>query len=54
MSFFGITALGPPNQFKTALVNALGLNVFTDEEFRASFARLDRDQSGYIDAAEVE
>lgn len=54
MAFFGITALGPPNQFKTALVNALGLNVFTDEEFQASFARLDRDRSGFIEAAEIE
>ena len=24
MSFFGITALGPPNIFKSSLVNALG------------------------------
>jgi Ca2+-binding EF-hand superfamily protein len=54
MAFFGITALGPPNQFKTALVNALGLNVFTDDEFRAAFARLDVDRSGYIEAGEIE
>ena len=54
MAFFGITALGPPNQFKSALVNALGINIFTDEEFRASFLRFDRDNSGYITSEEVE
>jgi Ca2+-binding EF-hand superfamily protein len=54
MSFFGITALGPPNQFKSALVSALGINVFSEEEFKASFKRVDKDQSGYITAGEVE
>jgi len=54
MAFFGITALGPPNQFKSALVNALGLNVFTDEEFLATFKRIDRDGSGFISSEEVE
>lgn len=54
MAFFGITALGPPNQFKSSLVNALGLNVFTDEEFEATFKRIDRDGSGFISAEEVE
>ena len=54
MAFFGITALGPPNQFKSALVNALGLNIFSDEEFKASFRRFDKDNSGYITADEVE
>ena len=54
MSFFGITALGPPNPFQSALVSALGLAVFTEEEFQASFQRLDRDGSGYITADEVE
>lgn len=33
MSFFGITALGAPNNFTAGLVSALGLNVYTDEEF---------------------
>lgn len=54
MSFFGITALGPPNQFQSALVNALGLNVFTEEEFKASFQRCDKDRSGYVTADEIE
>ena len=54
MAFFGITALGPPNQFKSALVNALGINIFSDEEFKASFLRFDKDRSGYISQEEVE
>ena len=54
MSFFGITALGPPNQFKTALINALGITVFTEEEFKASFDRIDKDGSGFITANEIE
>ena len=54
MAFFGITALGPPNQFQSALVNALGINVFSEEEFKASFEKCDRDCSGFITADEVE
>ena len=54
MSFFGITALGPPNQFQSALINALGVSVFTEEEFKASFDRVDRDRSGFITSDEVE
>ena len=33
MTYFGITALGPPNNFQSGLVSALGLNVFSEEEF---------------------
>jgi len=54
MTYFGITALGPPNSFQSGLVNALGINVFTVEEFQASFQRLDRDKSGFIECNEVE
>ena len=54
MSFFGITALGPPNTFQANLVNALGINVFSDEEFTATFHRVDRDGSGTITPDEVE
>ena len=42
MAFFGITALGPPNIFKSSLVNALGIKVYTDDEFEAAFKRVDR------------
>ena len=54
MSFFGITALGPPNGFQAGLVNALGINVFSDEEFESTFHRVDRDGSGAITPDEVE
>ena len=33
MAFFGITALGAPNNFQAGLVSALGLNVFSEAEF---------------------
>jgi len=35
-------------------VNALGLNVFSDEEFKATFKRIDVDNSGFISRDEVE
>ena len=54
MSFFGITALGPPNIFKSSMVNALGLNVYTDEEFETAFQKVDKEGSGCITTAEVE
>jgi len=54
MSFFGITALGPPNTFQANLVNALGINVFSDAEFEATFRRIDKDSSGSITPDEVE
>jgi hypothetical protein len=54
MAFFGITALGPPNVFKSSMINALGIQVYTDEEFEAAFKKVDKDQSGYITQNEVE
>ena len=54
MAFFGITALGPPNIFKSSLINALGITVYTDEEFERAFAKVDRDNSGFITPNEVE
>ena len=54
MSFFGITALGPPNQFKSSLVNALGLNVYSDEEFQEAFRKVDTNNNGFITKDEVE
>jgi|LauGreDrversion4_2_1035121.scaffolds.fasta_scaffold1014313_1 hypothetical protein len=54
MSFFGITALGPPSSFQAGLVSALGINVFSVEEFEATFRRMDKDGSGAITADEVE
>lgn len=53
MSFFGITALGAQNPFQANLVNAIGLNAFTREEFKQAFDRIDSDGSGYIEVNEV-
>ena len=54
MAFFGITALGSPNTFQSNLVSALGINVFSDEEFEKAFKKVDRDGSGAITPDEVE
>ena len=54
MALFGITALGPPNIFKSSLASALGVTVFTNEEFEAAFKKFDKDGSGCIDKSEVE
>ena len=54
MAFFGITSLGPPNNFQTSLVSALGINVFSEEEFLQAFAKVDKDNSGFITPDEVE
>ena len=54
MTFFGITALGPPNPLQAGLCSALGLSVFSDEEFEAAFVKMDRDGSGAITPDEVE
>ena len=45
MAFFGITALGSPNTFQSNLVSALGIAVFSDEEFEAAFMKMDKDGS---------
>ena len=54
MAFFGITALGSPNTFQSNLVSALGINVFSDEEFEEAFIKMDKDGSGTITPDEVE
>ena len=54
MAFFGITALGPPNIFKSSLINALGINVYTDDEFEAAFKRVDRGNADVLTSQDVE
>jgi EF-hand domain pair len=54
MAFFGITSLGPQNPFKSSLIDAIGLKVFTKEEFKTSFDEIDKDHSGYIERDEIE
>lgn len=53
MSFFGLTSLGSQNPFKSALIDAIGLKVYTKEEFQQAFNRIDKDKSGYIEITEV-
>ena len=53
MAFFGITAFGPQNNFQTGLVNAIGLTQFNEEEYKAAFTKIDKDQSGFITVNEV-
>ncbi len=54
MSYFGITALGPPNNFQSGLVSALGINIFSEEDFEVTFKRIDKNGNGSIDPSEVE
>ena len=54
MTHFGITALGPPNNFQSALTSALGCNVFSVEEFEHTFKRYDKEGSGCIATSDVE
>ena len=54
MAFFGITSLGVPNSFKTGLWNALGFSVFSVEEYKTAFEKVDKDGSGAITPDEVE
>lgn len=54
MTFFGITQLGPPQPLAAGLTSALGLTVFSDEEFNAAFMKMDKDGSGTITPDEVE
>lgn len=46
--------MGVDNPFEHQLVNALAFKLFSEDEFAASFKRIDKDGSGYIEAAEVE
>lgn len=45
--------MGVDNPFEHSLVNALAFKLFSEDEFAASFKRIDKDGSGYIEAAEV-
>ncbi len=53
MAFFGLTQLGPQSQFHAVLMDAMDITLFTEEEFRRAFARLDKDRSGFIEIGEV-
>jgi Ca2+-binding EF-hand superfamily protein len=53
MAFFGLTQVGPQNQFQAAVLDAMDITLFSEEEFRAAFTKLDRDRSGFIETGEV-
>jgi len=53
MTHFGITALGAPNSFQSGLCSALGINVFAEEEFAATFRRYAA-EDGCINSSQVE
>ena len=54
MAFFGVTSMGVQNSFKSGLVNALGFNVFSIEEYEIAFRKLDKDGNGFITPDEAE
>mmetsp|Transcript_31247 Transcript_31247/g.87233 ORF Transcript_31247/g.87233 Transcript_31247/m.87233 type:complete len:185 (+) Transcript_31247:93-647(+) len=53
MAFFGLTALGSQSPFTTAILDALDITIFSDEELRASFDKLDKDGSSNITIDEL-
>eukprot|EP00831_Metopus_contortus_P013743 TRINITY_DN1559_c0_g1_i5.p1 TRINITY_DN1559_c0_g1~~TRINITY_DN1559_c0_g1_i5.p1 ORF type:complete len:222 (-),score=55.96 TRINITY_DN1559_c0_g1_i5:284-949(-) len=53
MTFFGITQFGPQNNFQSALVNAIGLTMFNEEEYKTAFMKIDKDKSGFITVDEL-
>ena len=53
MTHFGITALGPPNSFQSSLCSALGINVFSLEEFANVFGRYAK-EDGCVNTADIE
>ena len=54
MTHFGITALGPPSSFQSGLTSALGINVFSVEEFEETFRRYDKQGNGCVATCDVE
>lgn len=53
MAFFGLTQVGPQNQFQSALLDAMDITLFSDDEFIAAFRKLDKDRSGFIELGEA-
>mmetsp|Transcript_42290 Transcript_42290/g.72853 ORF Transcript_42290/g.72853 Transcript_42290/m.72853 type:complete len:187 (+) Transcript_42290:101-661(+) len=54
MAFFGLTSLGPQDSFASSAIDQVNLNIFTDNDFEASFRKFDRDQSGFIERDEIQ
>lgn len=53
MAFFGLTALGPQNNFQSNLAATMMLASFTEEEYSAAFSKVDVDKSGNINYSEL-
>lgn len=54
MAFFGLTTLGTQSPFQAALIENLGLQLFSEEELRESFDKFDKDGSHNLDITEME
>mmetsp|Transcript_20461 Transcript_20461/g.72356 ORF Transcript_20461/g.72356 Transcript_20461/m.72356 type:complete len:186 (-) Transcript_20461:195-752(-) len=54
MAFFGLTQLGTQSAFAATIVENLGITVFSDEELRKAFDKLDKDGSATIEGAEFD
>jgi len=53
MAFFGLTQLGPQDPFAAANPDALDIGIFSEEEFRRAFNKLDKDGSHTITIDEL-
>lgn len=54
MAFFGLTQLGTQSPFAGTILENLGITVFSDEELRAAFDKLDKDGSHTIEGKEFD
>lgn len=53
MAFFGLTQLGPQSAFGSSVPEALDISIFSEEEFRRAFNKLDVDNSKSISIEEL-
>jgi len=53
MAFFGLTQLGPQSAFGASVPGALDISIFSEEEFRRAFNKLDVDNSHSISIEEL-
>lgn len=53
MAFFGLTALGPQNTFKSSLRDFSYLDVFTPVDRERAFSVVDTEDRGYLNKEQV-
>ena len=46
MAFFGLTALGPQDAFRSSLAGMPTMHLFTEDDFLSAFARISDDGEG--------